>query len=65
MLFTSAIYFPLIGASHLTLMTVLILGGGLADFLAGAACGGLMVRDVFPTAQSKAAGWTVAEQCRH
>jgi hypothetical protein len=37
-------YFPLIGASHLILMTALIFAGGMVTFLVMAACGGLMVR---------------------
>jgi MFS transporter len=51
------IYFPLIGASHLNLMTVLILAGGVADSLILAACGGLMVKALSAPAQAKAAAW--------
>jgi len=51
------IYFPLIGASHLKLMTALILAGGVADSLILAACGGLMVRTLSPDAQAKASAW--------
>src|SRR5215470_3647209 len=40
----ACIYFPLIGASHLILMTALIFTGGMVSFLVVAACGGLMVR---------------------
>jgi len=51
-------YFPLIGPSHLILMTALILAGGMITFLVVAACGGLMVRMLTSTDQSKAAAWT-------
>jgi PAT family beta-lactamase induction signal transducer AmpG len=51
------IYFPLIGASHLTLMTALILVGGVADSLILASCGGLMVRVLSEPAQAKASAW--------
>jgi hypothetical protein len=54
----ACIYFPLIGASHLILMTALILGGGMVTFLVMAACGGLMVNMLTSTDQSKAAAWT-------
>src|SRR5215472_6310701 len=40
----ACIYFPLIGVSHLILMTALIFAGGIVTFLVTAACGGLMVR---------------------
>ncbi len=54
----ACIYFPLVGASHVVLMTVLIFAGGMVTFLVVAACGGLMVRMVCATDQSKAAAWT-------
>jgi hypothetical protein len=54
----ACIYFPLIGASHLVLMTALIFAGGMVTFLAMAACGGLMVRMLSSSDQSKAAAWT-------
>ena len=50
-------YFPLIGASHLILMTALIFAGGMVTFLVMAACGGLMVRMLTSTDQSKAGAW--------
>ena len=53
----ACIYFPLIGASHLILMTALILGGGMVTFLVMAACGGLIVRMLTSTDQSKASAW--------
>src|SRR6516162_6403588 len=53
----ACIYFPLIGASHLILMTALIFAGGMVTFLVMAACGGLMVRMLTSTNQSKAAAW--------
>jgi MFS transporter, PAT family, beta-lactamase induction signal transducer AmpG len=49
--------FPLIGASHLRLMTALILGAGLADSLVSTACGGLMMRTLSTLAQAKASAW--------
>src|SRR5215472_5717885 len=50
-------YFPLIGASHVVLMTALIFAGGMVTFLVMAACGGLMVRMLTSTDQSKASAW--------
>jgi hypothetical protein len=54
----ACIYFPLIGASHAVLMTVLIFAGGMVTFLVVATCGGLMVRILSVTDQPKAAAWT-------
>jgi hypothetical protein len=54
----ACIYFPLIGASHVVLMTALIFGGGMVTFLVMAGCGGLMLRMLTSTNQSKAAAWT-------
>jgi hypothetical protein len=56
------LYFPLIGASHLLLMTALILFGGLVTFLVSAACGGLIVKTLSESDQSKAAAWMMAGQ---
>jgi hypothetical protein len=56
------LYFPLIGALHLTLMTALILFGGLVTLLVSAACGGLIVKTLPMLAQSKAAAWIMAGQ---
>lgn len=53
----ACIYFPLIGASHLILMTGLIFAGGMVTFLVMAACGGLMVRMLSSTDQAKAGAW--------
>jgi len=53
----ACIYFPLIGASHVVLMTALIFAGGMVTFLVMAACGGLMVRMLSSTDQPKAAAW--------
>lgn len=50
-------FFPLIGPSHLTLLTMLGLLGGVPFALMGAACGGLMVRTLSPVAQAKASAW--------
>ena len=54
----ACIYFPLVGAFHLILRTALILAGGMVSFFVMAACGGLMVRMLTSTDQSKAAAWT-------
>jgi hypothetical protein len=54
----ACLYFPLIGAAHVIVMTVLIFCGGMVTFLVVAACGGLMVRLLSATDQSKAAAWT-------
>ncbi len=59
---SACLYFPLIGASHLMLMTALILGGGLIAFLVAAACGGLIVKTLSESAQSKASAWIMAGQ---
>ena len=59
---SACLYFPLIGASHLVLMTALILAGGLITFLVAAACGGLIVKTLSESAQSKAAAWIMAGQ---
>src|SRR5579872_57862 len=59
---SACLYFPLIGSSHLMLMTALILAGGLITFLVGAACGGLIVKTLSESAQSKAAAWIMAGQ---
>ena len=56
----ACIYFPLIGASHTVLLTALIFTGGMVSFLVMAGCGGLMVRMLTSTDQSKAAGWIQA-----
>jgi MFS transporter, PAT family, beta-lactamase induction signal transducer AmpG len=53
----TCLYFPLIGASHLISMTMLIFAGGIASFLVMAACGGLVVRMLTVSDQSKAAAW--------
>jgi len=55
---SACLYFPLIGASHLVLMTALILAGGLITFLVAASCGGLIVKTLSESAQSKAAAWS-------
>lgn len=59
---STCLYFPLIGTSHLTLMTVLIIAGGLVVFLVSAACGGLIVKLLSESGQSKAAAWMMAGQ---
>jgi MFS family permease len=58
----ACLYFPLIGASHLALMAALILAGALITFLVAAACGGLIVKTLSESAQSKAAAWIMAGQ---
>jgi hypothetical protein len=59
---SACLYFSLIGAPHLVLMTALILAGGLITFLVAAACGGLIVKTLSESAQSKAAAWIMAGQ---
>ncbi|HEV2388962.1 MAG TPA: MFS transporter [Candidatus Acidoferrales bacterium] len=56
----ACLYFPLIGASHLALMTMLIFAGGMVTSLVMAACGGMMVKMLTSRDQSKAAAWTQA-----
>jgi hypothetical protein len=56
------IAFPLIGATHLKLLTGLILAAGVADSLVMASCGGLMVRTLPTAAQGKASAWAEAGQ---
>jgi MFS transporter, PAT family, beta-lactamase induction signal transducer AmpG len=51
------IYVPLIGPAHVTLMTTLILLGGIPEALIMAGCGGLMVRTLSSVAQAKASAW--------
>src|SRR5215469_4999321 len=51
------LFFPLIGASHLILMSALIFAGGIAASLVLAASGGLIVRALPAAAQSKASAW--------
>ena len=58
----ACLYFPLISASHLVSMTALIVAGGLITFLVSAACGGLIVKTLSESAQSKAASWIMAGQ---
>lgn len=60
--FSVCIYFPLIGASHVNLMTTLILAGGVADSLVAAACGGLLVKVLSTPDQAKASAWLTAGQ---
>src|SRR5215472_3833652 len=59
---SASLYFPLVGAIHLMLMTALILCGGFVTFLVSAACGGLIVKTLSESAQSKAAAWIMAGQ---
>jgi MFS family permease len=59
---STCLYFPLIGTSHLTLMTMLIIVGGLVVFLVAAACGGLIVKLLSESGQSKSAAWMMAGQ---
>jgi len=56
------IYFRALAVSHLTLLTVLILVGGMLTFLINAACGGLIVRTLSESAQSKATAWIMVGQ---
>lgn len=57
-----SIAFPLIGATHLQLVTVLILAAGIGDSLVSASCGGLLVRTLSVPAQAKASAWLQAGQ---
>jgi MFS transporter, PAT family, beta-lactamase induction signal transducer AmpG len=50
----------LLGASHLKVLTALLLGGGVAVALAMASCGGLMVTMLSASEQSKASAWNQA-----
>jgi MFS transporter, PAT family, beta-lactamase induction signal transducer AmpG len=54
--------FPLIGASHIGLLTALILAAGIGDSFVMASCGGLMVRTLKSPDQSKASAWQEAGQ---
>ena len=54
----ACVYFPLIGASNLMPMTMLMFAGGMMTFLVVAACGGMMVRMLALSEQSKASAWT-------
>jgi MFS transporter, PAT family, beta-lactamase induction signal transducer AmpG len=54
--------FPLVGATHLRLVTALILLAGIGDSLVMASCGGLMVRTLSAQAQAKASAWQEAGQ---
>jgi PAT family beta-lactamase induction signal transducer AmpG len=56
------IAFPLIGATHLNLLTALILAAGVGDSLVSASCGGLMVTTLSKAAQAKASAWQQAGQ---
>ena len=54
--------FPLIGASHLKVMTALIIAAGVGDSLVMASCGGLMVKTLTTAEQGKASAWSEAGQ---
>jgi len=54
--------FPLIGASHLKMMTALILFAGVADSLVMASGGGLLVKVLSGPAQARASAWQNAGQ---
>jgi len=56
------VYFPLVGARHVNLMTALILAGGVADSLVAAACAGLLVKMLSEPDQAKASAWLMAGQ---
>jgi len=57
-----SIYFRALAVSNLTLLTVLILVGGMLTFLINAACGGLIVKALSESAQSKATAWIMVGQ---
>ncbi len=54
------VFFPLIGTSHILLMSGLMLAGGIAASLVLATSGGLMVRTLSEPAQAKASAWSQA-----
>jgi PAT family beta-lactamase induction signal transducer AmpG len=54
------LYLPLVGASHLDLLTGLILMGGIADSLILASCGGLIVAAIARAAQARASSFLQA-----
>lgn len=56
--FGAFMYFPMIGASHLLLLTVSVFAAGMLTFFVVAASGGMMVKLLCVTDQSKAAAWT-------
>ncbi len=51
---------PLVGAKHLVLLTVLLMGAQTVNVLVSAAEGGLMVTSLSEAGQGKASGWTQA-----
>jgi hypothetical protein len=51
---------PLVGSSHLVLVTALLFGGMLVNVLCSAAQGGLMVSSLSRAGQAQASGWTQA-----
>jgi len=54
----ACLYFPLIGASHVILLTAIVFAAGMVSFLVVAACGGMMVKLLPEADQSVAAAWT-------
>jgi len=51
---------PLVGTSHLALVTVALFAGQVINVLVSSAQGGLMVTALAPADQAKASGWTQA-----
>lgn len=54
----ACLYFPLIGASHVILLTAIVFAAGMITFFVVAACGGMMVKLLPEADQSVAAAWT-------
>lgn len=56
--FGALMYFPMIGTSHLLLLPITVFAAGMLTFFVVAASGGMMVKLLSVTDQSKAAAWT-------
>src|SRR5260370_28626026 len=54
----ACLYFPLIGAAHVILLTAIVFAAGMVTFFVVAACGGMMVKLLPEADQSVAAAWT-------
>src|SRR5260370_2630062 len=53
----ACLYFPLIGASHVILLTAIVFAAGLVTFFVVAACVGMMVKLLPEAAHSAVAPW--------
>jgi Major Facilitator Superfamily len=54
----ACLYFPIIGPTHLILLTAIVFAAGMVTFFVVAACGGMMVKLLPEADQSEAAAWT-------